>query len=80
MKTGVNDDQDGGVSEAEKEKVVVVVEGAAVSKATPKPPPVFFPLDIEKLRKRVFDFYPRSGKPFRSVLPDVRYSEVVGRR
>ena len=74
----MNDDQDG-VSEAEKEKVVVEA-AAAMSKATPKPPPVFFPIDIEKLRKRVFDFYPRSGKPFRSVLPDVRYSEVVGRR
>ena len=75
----MNDDQDG-VSEAEKEKVVVEAAAAAMSKATPKPPPVFFPIDIEKLRKRVFDFYPRSGKPFRSVLPDVRYSEVVGRR
>ena len=65
----------GGVSEAEKEKVVAVR-----SEEDAKLPSVFFPVDIENLRKRVFNFYPRNGKPFKSVLPDFRYSEVVGRR
>lgn len=68
-------DDEGGVSEAEKEKVI-----EARSKEESKVPSVFFPVDIEKLRERVFNFYPRNGKPFKSVLPDIRYSEVVGRR
>ena len=76
MKTGVNDDQDG-VSEAEKEKVVAPRSEDEDSRA---PSSALFPVDIEKLRNRIFNFYPRSGKPFKSVLPDIRYSEVVGRR
>ena len=72
----IGDGGNGGVSEAEKEKVV-----EARSRDEPKvPPSVLFPVDIEKLRKRVFNFYPQNGKPFKSVLPDFRYSEVGGRR
>ena len=72
------DDKEGdggnGVSEAEREKVVAARSEEEESKVA------LFPVDIEKLRNRIFNFYPRSGKPFKSVLPDIRYSEVVGRR
>ena len=70
------DDGGSGVSEAEKEKVVAP-RSEEESRA---PSSALFPVDIEKLRNRIFNFYPRSGKPFKSVLPDIRYSEVVGRR
>ena len=71
------DDGGSGVSEAEKEKVVAPRSEEVESRA---PSSALFPVDIEKLRNRIFNFYPRSGKPFKSVLPDIRYSEVVGRR
>ena len=73
------DDGGSGVSEAEKEKVVAPRSEDEESRA---PSSALFPakIDIEKLRNRIFNFYPRSGKPFKSVLPDIRYSEVVGRR
>ena len=73
-------DDDGRVTEAEKEKVAELRsedddEASKVASSS-----ALFPVDIERLRSRVFNFYPRNGKPFKSVLPDVRYSEVAGRR
>ena len=72
------DDGGSGVSEAEKEKVAAPRSEDEESRAPSSS--ALFPVDIEKLRNRIFNFYPRSGKPFKSVLPDIRYSEVVGRR
>ena len=75
---GIEGDDGGiGVSEAEKEKVVAP---RSEEKSRAPSSSALFPVDIEKLRNRIFNFYPRSGKPFKSVLPDIRYSEVVGRR
>ena len=73
------DDGGSGVSEAEKEMKVVAPRSEEVESRAPSSS-ALFPVDIEKLRNRIFNFYPRSGKPFKSVLPDIRYSEVVGRR
>ena len=72
------DDGGSGVSEAEKEMKVVAPRSEDEESRAPSS--ALFPVDIEKLRNRIFNFYPRSGKPFKSVLPDIRYSEVVGRR
>ena len=80
MDDGEGDDGGNGVSEAEKEKKVVAARSEEEESNKAPSSSALFPVDIEKLRNRIFNFYPRNGKPFKSVLPDFRYSEVVGRR
>ncbi len=31
---------------------------------------------LDSLRRRIFNFYPLHGTPFKSILPDVRYRDI----
>jgi hypothetical protein len=70
-------------SHAERSKdEKTISKSAAADNFSQSPPPSIFPLSakekeesgfmsqIERLRRRVFNFYPTMGKPFRSGFPD----------